>query len=522
MVNDTKYKVLAQGTIALTDVVVKSNFRQVVHSEKLKELAADIKTHGVMTSIILRPGGDKATDKMILVDGARRLEASKIAGLKEIRYTLMELTEETAAEAQVVANLHREDLNPIDEAKAFQSLIEGGSYSKEDLAARVNKDISYVTRAVRLLELPERAQESIMGGFMTASHGHRLLALPPEQREKALQFLDDREYKVTVSDLENHISATFGRSLDHVPFPVESDYGGRPACMACDCNEANQAMLFGVAKDSRCLDAACFAAKMEAFHQFLADQAAGKFKGLKYIGAGTFKLQEWRNFGSGSKRILRFKKAYAMDDMEKTPVFKAALKKTPERLCYGVDTEERKAVMLILDPDLLNEICPKKVEPVETAEQKALREKKEMESAKKAFIESKGNGHIVREFLLGKKPLPDEMIKAICPYTFNNDSLSELIMKFLGLNHLTTKTIKKLDKNTCLKLALLNAISDMSGIQIEELKAYGLDFKKIRAAAVPEAEAEWEKKHIKKGSAMDKAAAAGQDNNTESDEGNEG
>ncbi len=153
--------------------------------EKLRELATSIEEHGVIQPIVVRRRDDESFE---LVAGERRLRAAKLAGLEVIPAVIGEFTDGQVMELAVVENLQREDLNPIEEAQAYQTLIEQFGLTQEQLAARLGKSRPHISNTLRLLNLPEALQELVVQGQLTAGHARALLSIDqPSEQQKAAQ-----------------------------------------------------------------------------------------------------------------------------------------------------------------------------------------------------------------------------------------------------------------------------------------------------------------------------------------------
>lgn len=141
----------------------------------LDELAASIREHGVLEPILVRkrPAGG-----FEIIAGERRWRASQRAGLKEVPVFVRELSDAAAFEAALVENLQREDLNPIETARAFQRLVDEFGHTQEQVAERVGKDRSSVSNALRLLKLPDEVLDFLEDGHLTEGHGRALLMAP--------------------------------------------------------------------------------------------------------------------------------------------------------------------------------------------------------------------------------------------------------------------------------------------------------------------------------------------------------
>ena len=147
--------------------------RQEFAVEKLNELAASLQEHGVVQPIVVR----KIADEYELVVGERRWRASKLLGWKKIPAVVKEYTDQQIMEIALVENLQREDLNPIEEALAYQRLITEFAYTQEEVARKVSKSRPFVANMVRILSLPEEILELVARGELTVGHARPLLAL---------------------------------------------------------------------------------------------------------------------------------------------------------------------------------------------------------------------------------------------------------------------------------------------------------------------------------------------------------
>ena len=157
--------------------------RQTFDAESLAELAASIRSQGVIQPLLVRPRRTETATIYEIVAGERRWRAAQRAGLTEVPVYLRELSDEDALTAALIENLQREDLNPLEEAQAIQSLRERLPYSQEELAQRLGKSRSAVANSLRLLQLPRPMQDALKDGVFTPGHARAVLALP----ERALQ-----------------------------------------------------------------------------------------------------------------------------------------------------------------------------------------------------------------------------------------------------------------------------------------------------------------------------------------------
>ena len=148
----------------------------------LAELAASIQEHGIIQPLTVRK---LSSGYYQIIAGERRWRAARLAGLSEVPVIVMEADDRKAAELAMIENLQREDLNPMEEAAGFQSLIETYHMTQEEAAARVGKSRSAVTNALRLLSLTPSARKLVEEGTLSAGHARALLPLSPALQESA-------------------------------------------------------------------------------------------------------------------------------------------------------------------------------------------------------------------------------------------------------------------------------------------------------------------------------------------------
>jgi ParB family chromosome partitioning protein len=140
----------------------------------LQELTDSIKANGIIQPVILRR---VATDGYELVAGERRLRAAKLAGLDAVPAIVREVDDRRMMELALIENIQREDLNAIDEAKAFHALIQSVGLTHDEISERVGKQRSSITNSLRLLGLPPEVQDMVSRGTLSAGHGRALLGL---------------------------------------------------------------------------------------------------------------------------------------------------------------------------------------------------------------------------------------------------------------------------------------------------------------------------------------------------------
>jgi ParB family chromosome partitioning protein len=181
--------------------------RKIFDDAALQELSESIKEHGILQPVVVRKHGQHFE----LVVGERRFRAAKLAKLKEVPAIIKDLTDQQMMELAILENLQREDLTPIEEAEAYQKLMEALGLTQEQLAFRLGKSRPHIANHVRLLALPEGVRNMISDKKLTMGHGRTLLGLRskkliPETAEKvAKEGLNVRQLENLVQKLNEDV-----------------------------------------------------------------------------------------------------------------------------------------------------------------------------------------------------------------------------------------------------------------------------------------------------------------------------
>ncbi|WP_249029330.1 ParB/RepB/Spo0J family partition protein [Tannockella kyphosi] len=171
--------------------------RKVFDKEALQELAVSIEQHGVFQPVILK----KSVQGYEIVAGERRCRAAKLAKLTEVPAIIVEFSDEQMMEVALLENIQRENLNAIEEAQAYQTMMEKLSLTQEALGKRIGKSRSYIANTLRLLTLPQEIQDFVLAGKLSMGHARCLITL---EKEKAVQLANRCvEEKLSVRDIEN-------------------------------------------------------------------------------------------------------------------------------------------------------------------------------------------------------------------------------------------------------------------------------------------------------------------------------
>jgi len=261
-----------------------SNPRRNFDERKLRELAENIKLHGVLQAILVRPTPDGADGIYELVAGARRFRASKLAGKQTIPATVRDLTDAECREIQLIENLQRADVHELDEGIGFRSLMEmkPDFYTVEAIAVQVAKSPAYVKGRISLTDLIPAAQTAFYEDKLTVAHALELARLQPVDQDHALiecfpghrstaSILKDRKAEaMTVRQLRDWIEREIHLDLKNAPFDV-NDANLLPAagpCSICPKRTGNNPLLFPeVRNKSVCTDPACYRTKIQALVQ---------------------------------------------------------------------------------------------------------------------------------------------------------------------------------------------------------------------------------------------------------------
>lgn len=156
--------------------------RKDFNEEAMEGLAESMKVYGVLQPLLVQKKGDYYE----IIAGERRWRAAKLAGLKEVPVVIREYTKQQTMEIALIENVQREDLNPIEEAKAYQRLIQEFELKQEEIAARVGKNRVTITNSMRLLKLDERVQDLLIQNQITGGHARALLSVEDGQLQYEL------------------------------------------------------------------------------------------------------------------------------------------------------------------------------------------------------------------------------------------------------------------------------------------------------------------------------------------------
>ncbi len=180
-----KIEELSQSIVEISiDEIIPSKYqpRLKFDQNSLESLAESIKKNGVLQPILLRKLGDKYQ----MIAGERRWKAAKMIGLDTIPAIIRDVVDSEVLELALIENLQREDLNPIEEALAYKTMIEEFKLTHEELAKRIGKDRSSITNSIRLLKLPDEIKSMLADGTLTMGHGRAIASIEDKKLQLSL------------------------------------------------------------------------------------------------------------------------------------------------------------------------------------------------------------------------------------------------------------------------------------------------------------------------------------------------
>ena len=227
LLGDDVMKTESSGSLSLPISQVEtcsSQPRKRFDDESLQELADSISQHGIIQPLTVRK---LSSGYYQIIAGERRWRAARLAGLQEVPVIVIEADDRKAAELAMIENLQREDLNPMEEAAGFQSLIESYHMTQEEAAQRVGKSRSAVTNALRLLGLTPSVRKLVEEGKLSAGHARALVPLSPALQESAANAivsggLSVRQTEALVKRLSAEKKEAQAKDPDEVDYLAEA------------------------------------------------------------------------------------------------------------------------------------------------------------------------------------------------------------------------------------------------------------------------------------------------------------
>jgi ParB family transcriptional regulator, chromosome partitioning protein len=250
-----------------------SNPRKRFDEKSIEELAASFKTQGVLAPLLVR---ELEQSKYEVVAGARRLRAARLAELASVPVRIVKLTDSEAIEAQVVENLQREDIHPLEEALGFKSLLELGepAYTIATIASRAGKSEAYVYGRIRLADLIPPVAEAFLKDQITIGHALLIAKLPTSQQQEAFAAAfrgmwtseGNSQVLIPVRELAVWIEMNVLLQLASAAFDKQDEklVSAAGSCVNCPKRTGFNKLLFADVRKDSCTDPQCFQAKIDA------------------------------------------------------------------------------------------------------------------------------------------------------------------------------------------------------------------------------------------------------------------
>lgn len=248
----------------------KTNPRRSFDGEAMKELVDSVRKHGILQPVLVRP----LNGAFEIVAGERRFRAAKEAGLKQVPAVVRAINDQEALEIQVVENLQRSDLHPLEEAEGYRLLHKKHGYSVDDLAAKVGKSKAYVYARLKLCVLGKKGKEAFLAGKLSPSVALLVARVPEALQDQVMEDVLNRDsYRgcdepMSYREAFDHIQRRYMLQLAEAPFDPKDPriHPKAGPCTTCPKRTGNQPMLFPDIKGADvCTDPVCFETKVKSW-----------------------------------------------------------------------------------------------------------------------------------------------------------------------------------------------------------------------------------------------------------------
>jgi ParB/RepB/Spo0J family partition protein len=284
--------------LRLYQIVSEGNVRKHFDEAKLQELAESIRENGIIEPLIVRAEDDAPdfeNDLFQLIAGERRLRAAKIAGLDKVPVRVMYIDKKQAAKLQLIENIQREDLNAIEEAQAYKTLLDKHDYTQEKLAAELGVSQAHVANRIRLLELPEDVQVNISREIISPSHG-RVLAgfkkLPERMLKIAVETIAEKG--VPVAETPKAVMKIIAEEGK----PLFNDYNNKPEFNTSQCEKCEYRVMGnrwgGFSEEPYCVKPSCWEKKQQEVRRDRELALADRVQKAAQKGNGVVELDKFQ------------------------------------------------------------------------------------------------------------------------------------------------------------------------------------------------------------------------------------
>ena len=363
-----------------------SNPRKHFDAEALKDLAESIRKHGVLQPILVR--GVEEDGKYELVAGERRFRASKEADLKEIPTIVLKLSDKEAVEIQVIENLQRADLHPMEEAEGYESLMKKHGYAgAEAIAAKIGKSRSYVYGRLKLCALTPELKQAFLSDTLNASVALLLARIPEALQKKASKTVLTGKYgegPLPFRQAVEFLKENYTLTLSGAPFDTKDESLCGGSCAKCPKRTGNEPELFADIKSADvCTDPDCFKKKSESSWESKAE----KFKKAGYT---ILPLSKCRSlfYGSSLSRCGHYELKSVCDHDKKKRTYRELLpnlKNEDVLIAQDGEGKARQLVKCSVADALMREAGYKFMEKVASREPEKQQTPEEIEKAKKVI-----------------------------------------------------------------------------------------------------------------------------------------
>lgn len=239
-----------------------------ITKDALQELAGSVAQYGVLQPVLVRPH-PQVEGRYVLIFGERRYRASLLAGKTDIPAYIKDASDDVALEIQVIENLQRENVHPLNEAKGYKIILEKNeNMTTADLAVRFGKSETYILQRLKLNDLVKEAKKDFLDDNMLLGHALILARLTPQDQRGAIEQIVNRGGYGTVSELQEFVEHNIMNSLSSAPFDKnDADlYKKGGACLNCAKRSGASPLLFAEIKEKdKCFDRNCFFIKCQRF-----------------------------------------------------------------------------------------------------------------------------------------------------------------------------------------------------------------------------------------------------------------
>jgi ParB/RepB/Spo0J family partition protein len=488
----------------------KTNPRKAFAEEAMNDLGESVRREGILVPLVVRPDGGIYE----IIDGERRFKAAAIVGLKEVPCFILDVQDNDVRTKQIIFNLQRADLHPMEEAEAFLQLYTPVGNTTRSIAERIGKPESYVAERMQLLKLSSDAKKLYKENILTLAHATLLCKMTNDDQARALRFLvhEDVEGGKRFSDtvrvktavdvrlFRAWIDEEINLNLDHAIWGQTDDtlIPGVPACTACPKNSAfNTALFPEAAKNAVCYDRKCFKAKLEA-HKVRMHKQSRKDEKRPFILIST-------------ERGLDMDDPMKIKDVkfrERFKVVKAGNECENTKKAQWIDGKDQGKFTLVCNYSK----CPKhwkgnglqstpRAGSFDSAKEKEKREKAQAEVERMRAVHLVQHEEIVKVLLtkIPKKVTPEVLRTVMLSEDYNQwVGQDGLPTKIMGLKGYVDKKIGSMSEADLVKLAILQEIGEVldpestnehDGERLDEVATrFGVDVKSIRKATLKKLE----------------------------------